>query len=268
MLERYSRNILLREVGIKGQRKLLRSRVLVVGAGGLGSPAGLYLAAAGVGTIGVVDSDVVELSNLQRQILHRTSGVGKSKAESARESLTALNPEVEVVAYPLRLGASNVFEIIEDYDVVIDGVDNFPARYLLNDACYFSRKPLVEAGILGFDGMVMTIKPGVGPCYRCVFPEPPPPGAVPACAEAGVLGALAGVIGAVQAVEALKLLLDIGHTYTGRILVYHGLDGGFREVSWAPNPSCPLCGKDPVIRELKEYRLACDPGGRGVYAYD
>ncbi len=260
-LERYSRHILLREVGGKGQQKLLQSRVLVVGAGGLGSPVSYYLAAAGVGTIGIVDNDRVDLSNLQRQILHSTPEVGQPKVESAARTLTALNPDVKINTYATRLSPDNVQEIIAGYDLVVDGVDNFPTRFLLNDACVMAKKPLVEAGILRWDGMVMTIQPGVGPCYRCVFPAPPPAGAIPSCQEAGVIGAIAGVIGVLQATEAIKLLLGVGQTLTGRILTFDALATRFREVAVKPNPNCPVCGENPLITELQEYELACDIRG-------
>ncbi|GAW93745.1 HesA/MoeB/ThiF family protein [Calderihabitans maritimus] len=259
---RYSRQIILPEVGGKGQEKLLQSRVLIVGAGGLGSPVAYYLTAAGVGHIGIVDSDVVDLSNLQRQILHRTADVGKRKVDSAQEKLEALNPDVEIITYHTRLGKENVRELIADYDLIIDGVDNFPARYLLNDACVLSGKTLVEAGILRWDGMVMTIKPGEGPCYRCVFPSPPPPGAVPSCQEAGVIGAVAGVMGVLQAGEALKILLGVGKPLVGRLLIFDALESRFREVEVARNPKCPVCGDEPAITELVEYDLHCQIRGR------
>ncbi|MHB1127128.1 MAG: thiazole biosynthesis adenylyltransferase ThiF [Bacillota bacterium] len=258
---RYSRHIILQEMGGKGQKKLLGSKVLVVGAGGLGSPASLYLAAAGVGTIGIVDSDTVDLSNLQRQILHSTADVGKPKTESAQETLNSLNPDVNVIAYPTRLDKDNIRDMIRDYDVIIDGVDNFPTRFLLNDACVFTGKPLVEAGILRWDGMVMTIIPGEGPCYRCVFPEPPPNGAVPSCQEAGVLGAVAGVMGVLQAAEAIKLLLGVGKNLVGRLLIFDAMETRFREVKVDKNPRCPVCGEQPTIKELMEYDQNCELQG-------
>ena len=257
-IKRYSRHIILKEVGGKGQKKLREARVLVVGAGGLGSPAAYYLAAAGVGALGIVDDDVVDVSNLQRQILHRTSGVGAYKTDSASEQLKALNPGVVVEKHAVRLARDNVEGIIADYDVIINGVDNFPSRYLLHDACFFGGKPLVEAGVLQFLGQVMTILPGEGPCYRCVFPEPPPPGSVPSCQEAGVLGAVAGVLGIMQATEAIKLILDVGRPLVGRIMIYEALSGSFREVKFRRNPRCPLCGEEPSIRELAEYSLECE----------
>ncbi len=257
-IKRYSRHIILKEVGGKGQKKLREARVLVVGAGGLGSPAAYYLAAAGVGALGIVDDDVIDTSNLQRQILHRTADVGKHKTDSAAEQIGALNPGVEVEKHRVRLGKDNVESIIAGYDVIIDGVDNFPARYLLHDACFFAGKPLVEAGVLQFLGQIMTILPGHGPCYRCVFPEPPPPGVVPSCQEAGILGAVAGVLGIMQATEAVKLILGIGKPLVGRIMIYEALSGSFREVNFRSNPKCPLCGENPSITELMEYPLDCE----------
>lgn len=256
-IKRYSRHIILQEVGGTGQKKLREARVLVVGAGGLGSPAAYYLAAAGIGALGIVDSDVVDVSNLQRQILHRTADIGRKKVDSAEESIHALNPGVSVEKHCVRLDKSNVTEIVSQYDVIIDGVDNFPSRYLLNDACHFARKPLVEAGVLQFLGQVMTIVPGTGPCYRCLFPEPPPPGAVPSCQEAGVLGAVPGILGMLEATEAIKLILGIGKSLSGRLIIYEALSSTFREVAVRRNPRCPLCGDSPTILELTEYSLEC-----------
>lgn len=261
-IKRYSRHIILKEVGGKGQKKLREARVLVVGAGGLGSPAAYYLAAAGIGVLGIVDDDVVDTSNLQRQILHRTADIGVHKTDSAAKRLRALNPGVKVEKHTVRLDKSNVESIISGYDVIINGVDNFPSRYLLHDACFFGKKPLVEAGVLQFLGQMMTIVPGEGPCYRCVFPEPPPPGSVPSCQEAGVLGAVAGVIGILQATEAIKLILGIGRPSVGRIMIYEALSGSFREVAFRRNPKCPLCGEEPSISELIEYSLECETPGR------
>lgn len=258
---RYSRHIILPEVGGKGQKKLREAKVFVVGAGGLGSPSAFYLAAAGVGTLGVLDSDTVDLSNLQRQILHRTEDLGRPKTESALRTLTAINPNVKVVTFQTRLDASNVMDYVKDFDVVVDGVDNFPTRYLVNDACVFMGKPLVEAGILRFDGMAMTIRPGAGPCYRCVFPEPPPPGMVPSCQEAGVIGAVAGIMGVIQALEAVKLITGAGETLTGRLLIFDALETRFREVKANRDPACPVCGENPTIKELVEYDLSCDLRG-------
>lgn len=264
-IQRYSRHILLPEVGGKGQVRLKQSSALVVGAGGLGSPVALYLAAAGVGRIGLIDSDVVDTSNLQRQILHDTNQIGRPKVESGAERMRGLNPNITAVAHHDRLGAENVAALVSQYDVIVGGVDNFPARYLLNDACVMAKKPLVEAGILKYDGMVMTIKPYEGPCYRCIFPEPPPPGTVPTCSEAGVLGALAGVMGSLQAFEVLKVLLGIGEPLIGRMLMFEGMKGQFRTVEWERNPKCPVCGDHPTITTLTEYRLECDIHGRERY---
>jgi len=256
-IQRYSRHIILPEVGGKGQMKLREGKVLMIGAGGLGSPVSLYLAAAGIGTLGIVDMDTVDLSNLQRQVLHTTNDVGRPKVESAKETLTAINPGVKVNAYRERLGKDNVLELVNEYDVIVDGVDNFPTRFLLNDACVMAKKPLVEAGILRWDGMVMTIIPGEGPCYRCVFPEPPPAGAVPTCQEAGVIGAIAGVMGVLQATEVIKLILGVGENLVGRLLTFDALESRFREVKIKRNPKCALCGENPTITELVEYELQC-----------
>lgn len=261
-IERYSRQLILKEVGGKGQEKLRQARVLIVGAGGLGSPAAMFLAAAGVGTIGLVDGDLVELSNLQRQILHTTARVGQPKAQSGREAIKALNPEVEVQVHQLRLNKENALSLVSAYDLVIDGVDNFPSRYLVNDACFFAHKPLVEAGVLRWEGMAMTILPGQTPCYRCLFPTPPPRGAVPSCQEAGVIGVVPGIMGLIQAAEAIKLILGVGASLTGRLLLFDALAMAFREVKVQRNPHCPLCGEEPVITTLEEYELVCDFPGR------
>ncbi len=250
---RYSRHILLPEVGGKGQKKLAKARVLIVGAGGLGSPAGLYLAAAGVGTLGVIDPDVVDLSNLQRQVIHYTPDLGRPKVISAKEKIQALNPDVHVVTYEDRLTSSNALSIVGAYDVVIDGVDNFPAKFLINDACYFADKPLVHGGILRFEGRVTSILPKKSACYRCVFKQPPPPGLVPSCQEAGVIGFLAGIIGTIQATEALKLILGIGRPLTDRLLDFDGRQTSFREIKIRRNPNCPLCGEHPTITELIDH---------------
>lgn len=235
-------------------QRLSQSRVLIVGAGGLGCPAAWHLAAAGVGRIGVVDLDRVDLSNLQRQILYTTADVGALKAEQARQRLQALNPAVSVVAHPVRLGADNASRLVRQYDLVIDGVDNFAARYLVGDACYLAGIPLIEAGILRWTGMVMTIAPGSdGPCYRCLFPQPPPAGAVPSCAQAGVIGALAGAIGSLQATEAIKLLLGAGEPLVGRVLQYDALSGRIRVSPWGRRPGCSLCGDRPTITSVSEY---------------
>lgn len=258
-IERYSRHIILPEVGGKGQAKLLAGKILLVGAGGLGSPAGLYLAAAGIGTIGVIDADVVELSNLQRQVIHFTSDLGQPKVKSAAAKMRAINPDVRVKSYHQRLTAANALDILADYDFVIDGTDNFPSKFLVADACHFAGKPYSHAGILRFDGQTMTVKPGESACYRCVFNGPPPAGAVPSCSQAGVLGVLAGVIGTLQATEAIKFLLGQGKLLTDALLVYNALEMSFRKVALKRNPSCPLCGEHPTITELKdEEQAVCD----------
>ncbi|WHZ21983.1 MAG: Sulfur carrier protein ThiS adenylyltransferase [Nitrospira sp.] len=251
-ITRYSRHILLPEVGGKGQKKIVASKVLLVGAGGLGSPAALYLAAAGVGTIGLIDSDVVDLSNLQRQVIHQTPDVGRPKVVSGKEKVQALNPDVNVVMYEERFTAGNALKIVGDYDVVIDGVDNFPTKFLINDACFFAGKPLVHGGILRFDGRVTTIIPKQSACYRCVFKKPPPEGLVASCQEAGVIGVLAGIIGTIQATEALKLILGIGRPLTDRLLDFDARRTQFREIRIKRNPDCPLCGERPTITELVE----------------
>ncbi|RAK12454.1 adenylyltransferase/sulfurtransferase [Halanaerobium saccharolyticum] len=257
-IERYSRHIILKDLGGTGQQKIKDAKVLVVGAGGLGSPVAFYLAAAGVGTLGLVDSDHVDLTNLQRQILHTTEDTGRPKVDSAREKLEAMNPNVEVKTYNQYLNKDNVEAIIADYDIIVDGVDNFPTRYLLNDACVMAGKPLVEAGILQFSGQLTTIMPGEGPCYRCIFAEPPKEGAIPSCQEAGVLGAIAGTIGTLQATEVLKLITGIGRPLVGRMLVYDAKDLSFREVEVKKSDSCDVCGDNPVITELMEYELSCN----------
>jgi adenylyltransferase/sulfurtransferase len=249
-ISRYSRHILLPEVGGKGQKKIAKAKILLVGAGGLGSPAALYLAAAGIGTIGLIDSDVVDLTNLQRQILHHTSDVGRPKVLSGKEKIQALNPDVQVSMYEERLTAGNALKIISDYDVVIDGVDNFTAKFLINDACFFAGKPLVHGGILRFDGRVTTIVPKQSACYRCVFKTPPPAGLVASCQEAGVIGVLAGIIGTIQATEALKLILGIGHPLTNRFLDFDARKTLFREIKVKRNPDCALCGAHPTITSL------------------
>lgn len=248
-IRRYARHIILPEVGGTGQARLLRSKVLVIGAGGLGSPVVLYLAAAGVGTIGVIDDDEVDLSNLQRQVLHATSRIGMAKVESAQAAAAEINPDVRIVPHRLRLEKDNALELISQYDVVADGSDNFPTRFLVNDACWFAGKPLVSAAILRFDGQLATYKQG-GPCYRCLFREPPPPGQIPSCAEAGVLGAIAGTMGSLQATEVLKELLGVGDSLSGSLLIYDALSTGFRKVKVRPDPGCPLCGEQPSITDL------------------
>ncbi len=260
-IKRYARHIILPEVGGKGQEKLLNSRVLVIGAGGLGSPAILYLAAAGVGTIGIVDFDVVDLSNLQRQIIHNTERVGTPKVESAKKTVEMLNPDVKVIAYNTRISKENIMDIIKDYDVVLDGTDNFPTRFLINDACYFAGKPLVSAAMLRFEGQVSVFdyrNKENSPCYRCLFPEPPPPGLVPSCQEAGILGSIGGIMGCIQATEAIKLILGIGEPLVGKLLIMDALSMDFRKVKLRKDPNCPLCGEKPVIKELIEYEQVCD----------
>jgi molybdopterin/thiamine biosynthesis adenylyltransferase len=262
-IERYSRHIILSEVGGKGQEKLLAGKVLLVGAGGLGSPAGLYLAAAGVGTIGVIDADVVDVTNLQRQVIHFTADLGRPKVASAAAKMEAINPDVNVVTYHDRLTAANALEILADYDFVIDGTDNFPSKFLVADACHFSGTPYSHAGILRFDGQIMSVVPGESACYRCVFNAPPPKGAVPSCSQAGVLGVLAGVIGTLQATEAVKFLLGQGDLLTDSLLVYNALKTNFRKVGLKRSPKCPLCGEHPTITELKdEEQAVCDLAGR------
>jgi adenylyltransferase/sulfurtransferase len=255
-LTRYSRQLILEELGLEGQRRLRDGRVLIVGAGGLGSPSALYLAAAGVGTLGIVDGDRVDLSNLHRQILHHTQDVGTPKTVSARETLAAINPDVRVVPHQTVLTSENAFEIIGGYDVVVNGSDNFPTRYLVNDACVMLRKPLVDASILKWEGQATTFLPGRG-CYRCLFPTPPPPGSVPSCAEGGVIGAVAGLVGSLQAVEAIKVLLGAGEPLANRLLLVDLLAGEMRTVRWTRNPDCPVCGDAPVITALIDYEAFC-----------
>jgi molybdopterin/thiamine biosynthesis adenylyltransferase/rhodanese-related sulfurtransferase len=257
-LVRYSRHILLPEVGLAGQRRLRESSVLIVGAGGLGSPIGYYLAAAGVGRIGLSDFDRVDLSNLQRQILYGTDDVGRQKVDAARARLAQINPHVDVTIHPGRLSAANALGILGDYDVVIDGTDNFPTRYLVNDACVMLGKPNVYGSIFRFEGQVSVFWKPKGPCYRCLYPEPPGAGAVPNCAEAGVLGVLPGTIGSLQATEAIKLLLGKGEGLIGRLLLFDALEMRFRELRLRRDPSCPLCGDDPTIHELTDEAVACE----------
>ena len=258
-IERYSRQIILEEVGGNGQEKLLSSKVLIVGAGGLGAPAALYLAAAGIGTIGIIDDDKVDLTNLQRQIIHSTDDLGTEKVDSARAKMQAINPDVTVQTHRARATAENISEIVRQYDFVIDGTDNFPAKFLINDACYFEKIPFSHAGILRFDGQLITVLPGQTTCYRCIFRSPPPAGVVPSCSQAGVLGVLAGVIGSLQATEAMKYLLGIGDLLTNTLLTYSALTMEFRKVKLNRNPNCPLCGSNPKITELKdEEQPVCD----------
>ena len=255
-VRRYSRHIIMPQVGSKGQRSLLDAKVLIVGAGGLGSPIAIYLALAGVGTLGIVDFDVVDVTNLQRQILHHNDDVGRRKVESARATLKAYNPDVDVIVHEEPITSENAMGIMEGYDIVVNGADNFPARYLVNDAAYLSNKPLVDGSILIFDGMASVFLPGEG-CYRCLFPEPPPPGEVPSCAEAGVLGMLPGLVGTIQATETVKLIMDIGRSLSGRLLLIDGLEMEFREVKLRRNPECPLCGDNPTVTELIDYEAFC-----------
>ena len=255
-VKRYSRHIIMGDVGSKGQRALMQSKALIIGAGGLGSPSAIYLSLAGVGTVGIVDFDVVELSNLQRQVLHHTNDVGRPKVQSALDNIKAYNPDVNVVLHETRLESDNAMDIIEQYDLVINGADNFATRYLVNDACYLLNKPLVDGSILIFDGQATVFLPGQG-CYRCLFPSPPPPGMVPNCAEAGVLGALTGLVGSIQATEALKHFLGIGESLSSRLLLIDALSMSFREVRLKRNPNCPLCGENPSVTELIDYEVFC-----------
>jgi sulfur-carrier protein adenylyltransferase/sulfurtransferase len=256
---RYQRHLLLPEVGVEGQLKLLDARVLLLGAGGLGSPAALYLAAAGVGTIGIVDMDVVDESNLQRQILHNIDRVGERKVDSAKKTLTAINPDVNVVTHDVRLGADNVMDILSGYDIVVDGADNFPVRYLLNDAALKLEIPVVHGSIFRFEGQVTVFKPHDGPCYRCFLPEPPPAELAPSCAEAGVLGVLPGIVGSIQAVEAIKLILGVGEDLSGRLLAYDSLEQSFRTYRMLRDPECPTCSIDPERIVIAEYDELCMP---------
>lgn len=268
-VRRYSRHIIMPQIGSRGQRKLLDAKVLVIGAGGLGGPVSLYLALAGVGTIGIVDFDVVDLSNLQRQVLHDSQSVGKPKVQSATETLNRYNPDVNVVTHEFPINSDNAMELVAQYDLVVNGADNFATRYLVNDAAYLNNKPVVDGSILIFDGQVTTYEPGKG-CYRCLFPEPPPPGMVPNCAEAGVLGALTGIIGSIQATEAVKLILGIGEPLVERLLLVDALTMEFRVVKTRRNPNCPLCGDNPTVKELIDYEVFCgiapEPGEQGVAA--
>lgn len=252
-IQRYSRHIILPNVGGEGQSKLLASRILIVGMGGLGSPVGLYLAAAGIGTLGIVDFDRVELNNLQRQIIHTTGNIGRSKVLSARETIKAVNPDVSVRAHDQMLKAENIMEIISDYDLIMDGTDNFSTRFLLNDACFLTKKTIVFGAIFRFEGQVTVFSPGNGPCYRCLIPEMPPPGSVPRCQEAGVFGVLPGIVGAIQATEAIKLILGIGKPLIGRLMLIDALDMQTMEMKLLQNPRCPVCGENSPRVELKDY---------------
>lgn len=266
-VERYARHILLKEVGGEGQSKLLNAKVLVVGAGGLGSPTILYLAAAGVGTIGVIDADTVDLSNLQRQVAHTTDRIGMSKVDSAAMAAKAINPDVNIIPINARLDVSNALEIMSDYDVIADGSDNFETRFLINDAAYFAKRPLVSAAILRFDGQIGTYKAHEvdengehGPCYRCIFREAPPPGQVPSCAEAGVMGAMCGMMGSMQTTEILKEIMDIGDSMSGSLMVVDGLATEFRKIKVKADPGCPLCGSNPTIKDLSLHEDAAASG--------
>jgi len=262
-LERFSRHILLKDVGIEGQERIIAGKVLIIGAGGLGAPVALYLAAAGVGTIGIVDGDVVDLTNLQRQIIHFTPDIGVAKVTSAKNKMSLINPAAKVITYHERVFADNIAGIIKDYDFIIDGTDNFPAKFLINDACVLAAKPFSHGGILRFDGQTMTYVPGHA-CYRCVFKEPPPKNAVPTCSQAGVLGAVAGMLGTIQAAEALKYLINKGKLLTDRLLVFNAFNMDFRTVAIKRDPKCPVCGEHPTITKLKDYEQpVCDlHGGR------
>ncbi|MCC6793539.1 MAG: molybdopterin-synthase adenylyltransferase MoeB [Candidatus Hydrogenedentes bacterium] len=260
-IARYSRHLIMPEVAMDGQKRLKAAKVLLIGAGGLGSPLGLYLAAAGVGKIGIVDFDVVDYSNLQRQVMHTTNDVGRKKIDSAAEHLSAINPEIEIVRHETRITSDNALGLIEPYDIVIDGTDNFPTRYLTNDACVLLGKPNIYGSIYRFEGQASVFATKGGPCYRCLFAEPPPPGAVPSCAEGGVLGILPGVIGCIQATEAIKLILGKGRPLIARLLLYDAMEMKFREVKIKRNPECPMCGDDPTIKALIDYEQFC--GVRG-----
>jgi len=255
---RYSRHTVMPEMGEEGQLKLLDAKVLLIGAGGLGSPAAIYLAAAGVGTIGLVDFDVVDASNLQRQIIHNLDKIDLPKVDSAREAIAKLNPDVKVIGHQVQLTSENAFDILQDYDLVLNGSDNFPTRYLVNDACVILGKPLIDASIFRFDGQVTVYDTANGgPCYRCLYPDPPPPGEVPSCAEGGVLGVLPGIVGSLQAVEAIKLILEIGTSLNGRALQYDALEAEFREFRVRKDPHCPVCSEDPIVTELIDYQEFC-----------
>ncbi len=257
-IQRYSRQIILPEVGGKGQKKISGAKVFLIGAGGLGSPSALYLAAAGVGRIGIIDSDHVDLSNLQRQVLHSTATLNRAKVESARETLSRINPDIRIDTFNEKLTSENIMGLINDYDIILDGSDNFPTRFLVNDACYFQKKILISGSIFRFEGQLTTLKGHLDqPCYRCLYPEPPPPGLVPSCQEAGVLGVLAGTIGVLQAAEALKEIIGIGSSLAGRLLLYDALQMRFREVKVRKDKNCPLCGENPTITKLLEYQEYC-----------
>jgi len=254
---RYARHIILPEVGGEGQKKLLGAKVLLIGAGGLGSPVALYLAAAGVGTIGIVDFDIVDRSNLQRQIIHTTADLDRPKLESARDKMVAMNPDINVVLHNLRLESTNVHDVFRDYSIIVDGTDNFPTRYLVNDAAVMKGKAVVHGSIFRFEGQVTVFKSPEGPCYRCLYPEPPPPGMVPSCQEAGVLGVLPGVVGSLQAVEVIKLIIGKGDPLIGKLLLYDALKTDFRKLNLRRDPKCVLCGENPTVTELIDYVEFC-----------
>jgi adenylyltransferase/sulfurtransferase len=257
-ISRYSRHLILPEVGLAGQKRIKATSVLCIGAGGLGSPIAMYLAAAGIGKIAMVDFDTVDLSNLQRQILHTDADVGRSKAQSAKETIAGINPHCEVVLHNRRISSENAFDLIRPYDIVVDGTDNFPTRYLTNDACVLLKKPNVYGSIFRFEGQASVFAPHLGgPCYRCLYPEPPPPGMVPSCAEGGVLGVLPGIIGCIQATEILKLALGKGTSLVGRLVLFNALDMKFRELKLRRDPQCPMCGDNPTIKELIDYEIFC-----------
>ncbi|MGV3771334.1 MAG: molybdopterin-synthase adenylyltransferase MoeB [Verrucomicrobiales bacterium] len=257
-IRRYSRHLILPEVGLAGQKKICSTSVLCIGAGGLGSPIAMYLAAAGIGKIGIVDFDTVDFSNLQRQIIHGTQDVGRSKAESAKETIQQINPGVEVVIHNTAITSENALDLVGQYDIVVDGTDNFPTRYLTNDACVLLKKPNVYGSIFRFEGQASVFAPHLGgPCYRCLYPEPPPPGMVPSCAEGGVLGVLPGIVGCIQTTEILKLALGIGNSLIGRLLLFNALDMKFREVKLRRDPQCPICGDNPTVKELIDYQQFC-----------
>jgi sulfur-carrier protein adenylyltransferase/sulfurtransferase len=260
-LSRYSRHITLPEVGLSGQKRLKSARICIVGTGGLGSPTATYLAAAGVGTLGLVDFDTVDATNLHRQLIHTTPDVGRSKVDSATDSIRAINPHVEVVGHETALTSENALEILRDYDIVIDGTDNFPTRYLVNDACVLLGKPNCYGSIFRFEGQASVFATKDGPCYRCLFPEPPPPGSVPNCAEGGVLGVLPGIIGLIQATEAVKLILGLGDSLAGRLLLYDALAMSFRQIGLKKDPRCPVCGNNPTVTELIDYNEFCGAPG-------
>ena len=256
-IERYSRHIILKEVGGLGQTKLLESKILMIGAGGVGSPVALYLAAAGIGKLGIMDDDTVDVSNLQRQVLHSTKDVGQPKVFSAKSTLNEINPDVQVVTYQERLSSSNVLSIFEQYDLIIDGCDNFPTRYLINDSCVMLNKPNVHGSIFQFEGQVTVFSPKEGPCYRCLYPSPPPPGMAPSCQEACVFGVLPGIIGCIQAVESIKMLLKIGDPLIGQLLLFDALGMNFRRMKLRRDAECPICGDNPTIKELIDYDEFC-----------